>query len=179
MKEIFGYVLTLLVAPLAGWLADHYGARDLAPILVGGFAGLGGRLLHTSEPPAGKGALPTGLMPLLLLLPLVHGCAWLQKPATQNVVRCTGSIVNGCGEGALGTIAACLAAPANPTPCLLALLSTGSCVSKQAIACRVRDAAQPPVIMGFTSIYGGEAQAHKEAQAEVFFHDVGVEPVAP
>lgn len=57
MKEIFGYVLTLLVAPLAGWLVVHYGAADLAPILVGGFAGIGGRLLHTSEPPAGKGAV--------------------------------------------------------------------------------------------------------------------------
>jgi hypothetical protein len=178
LQTIIGRALVALIAPLAMYLASRYGQAELGGILSLGIGAIGGELLLRQAPPVGKG-VPTQLIPLLLLaIPLLGGCAFLQKPATQNVVRCTGAVVSGCGEGALGTIAACLAAPANPTPCLLALLSTGSCATREALACRVRDAAQPPVIMGFTSIDDGP-QRHREAQAEAFLKDVGITPVAP
>lgn len=122
-----------------------------------------------------KGAVPTQLL-LLLVLPLLHGCAFLQKPSTQHVVRCTAAVLNACKADVMPTITACLAAPADPTPCLLALLNTGGCVTTEALACKTRESVAVPVAAAFMS---APDEGRRAEQAERFFAKVGVVPVAP
>lgn len=181
-QSIIGYVLTSLVAPLAGWLCGHYGQTELGGVLAVGLAAVGGRLLHTSDPPAGKGP-SAGVVSLLLLAPFLGvalgaGCAWLQRPATQRVVKCSGDIVNACKADVLPTVTACLNAPANPTGCLMALLNAGGCATTEALACRVKQAAEPSVIMTFVSPTAEEQAAadRRRANAARFYSDVGVRP---
>lgn len=126
------------------------------------------------------GAVPPALL-LLLALPLLHGCAWLQKPATQKVVRCTGAVASQCASDVVPAVVACLAAPANPTPCLLALVNTAGCATTAALACRVRSAVAPAVIMTLVEPTDAErvASERRRMNAERFYADVGLRPESP
>jgi hypothetical protein len=149
-------------------------AGQLAAIILGIAALVG------ADPKKLKGT-PPALLLLVFLLPLQGGCALFQKPAVQKVVKCTEDVIGACSSDVLPTVAACLAAPANPTPCLLALVTAGSCASTAALACRVQQAAQPSVIMTFVSPTEAEAAAAKrrELNAQRFYADVGLKPEAP
>ncbi len=174
-QSVLGYVLTSLVGPLAGWLCAHYGQTELGGVLAVGIAGLGSRLLHMADPPAGKGATPTQLLPLLLLLPFLgSGCAWLQRPATQKIIKCTGDVAGQCADGALEAVTTCLSAPANPTPCLLALVGEAGCATKEALVCATKQAAAPSLVMTLVENTGPEQ--HRREQAERFYADMGMRP---
>lgn len=114
---------------------------------------------------------------LLLLLPL-QGCAWLQHPAAQKAIKCTGDVIKACSADVLPTVTACLNAPANPTACLMALLNAGGCATTEALACRVKQAAEPSVIMTFVSPTDDERAAsdRRRENAQRFYTDVGVRP---
>lgn len=121
------------------------------------------------------------LLPLLLLLPLLHGCAFLQKPATQRIIRCTGSVAAGCKDNALPLVAACLAAIADPGPCMGEVLSAGVCITRESLACAARDASKPTpplmtALMSPVADRGAEDQ-HKADQAKRWFDEVGLVPV--
>lgn len=179
-QSIIGYVLTSLLAPLAGWACSHYGQTELGGVLAVGLAGIGARLLHTSDPPAGKGSgAPLTFVALFLVLPFLGGgCAWLQKPKGQRVIACTGDVINACKADVLPTVTACLSAPANPTGCLMALLNAGGCATTEALACRVKQAAEPSVIMTLVSPTPQEQAAaeRRRENAKRFYDDVGVRP---
>lgn len=118
-------------------------------------------------------------MKYVLLAFLFSGCALFQRPAVQKVVRCSGEVAHACSGDVPPTILACLIAPTDPTPCLLALVETGKCVTKEALACRVRDVATAPAAMTLLSGPDVTDDGRKERQAERFFQDVGITPVGP
>lgn len=180
-QTIIGRALVALVAPLAAYLAAHYKQPELGGVLSAGLAAIGGELLLRQSPPAGKGATPTGLMPLLLLLPFLHGCAFFQRPAAQRTIACTADVVSTCKANVMPTVAACLSAPANPTPCLLALLGDAGCATKEALVCKAKQAAEPAVIMTLVEPTDAErfASERRKLNAERFYADVGMRPEAP
>jgi hypothetical protein len=51
MKPAFGYLFTSLLAPLAGYYASKYTGPEVAAAIASGVAGVGARILHTSDPP--------------------------------------------------------------------------------------------------------------------------------
>lgn len=184
-QTIIGRALLALVAPLAAYVAAHYKQPELGGLLSAGIAAIGGELLLRQSPP-GTVSLPKNagisggsLLVLLLALPFLHGCALSQKPSTQRIVKCTGDVVSACKADVMPTVAACLAAPANPTPCLLALLETGRCATVEALACKAREATTP--LLTFVSPTDAEADAaeHRRMAAQRFYSDVHVTPIAP
>lgn len=131
------------------------------------------------------GAVPPALL-LLLALPLLHGCAWLQKPATQKVVRCTGAVLATC-KADLVPLLACLDV-SDPTMCVLAVGNAAGCAGKEALACRVREAAAPSVMLTFTfgkatnfspDDIDKAAVRRREDNENRVYVDLGVYPVAP
>jgi hypothetical protein len=179
LQLIVGYSLMSIIAPLVGYLCGKHGAAELGVTLAGGIAGLGGVLLHRQAPP-GTIAVPknAGLLVLLLALPLLHGCALFQKPAAQRTIACTADVLSACQANVLPTVAACLNAPANPTPCLLALLGDAGCATKEALVCRAKQAAEPAVIMTLIEPTDAErfASERRKLNAERFYADVGMRP---
>ena len=53
-KTILGYVITSIVAPLAGYFAGKHAGHEMGATIAAGVAGVGSRVLHTTEPPAPK-----------------------------------------------------------------------------------------------------------------------------
>ena len=51
MKAILGYILTSLVAPLAGYFTGKHAGPELGATVAAGVAGVGARILHTTEAP--------------------------------------------------------------------------------------------------------------------------------
>lgn len=127
------------------------------------------------------GAAPPALL-LLLALPLLHGCAWLQKPSTQKVVRCTGDVASQCASDAVSAALACLSAPLNPMPCLLALVSPAMCATRDALSCAVREAEKPPSPpAGLRALLASPVSPDPivAAHARRFYDETGLVPVGP
>ncbi len=153
---------------------------------VGQFATilLGIAALVGADPKKLKGAPPAAL--LLLALPLLHGCAFFQKPGTQKAVKCTEDVVSTCGAS-LAQLASCLDV-SSPTACVLAVGQAAGCAGKEALACRVHEAAAPPVSsagiavsmtvrQGF--IDDQEASAQRQVVAKRVYAELGVRPEEP
>lgn len=51
MKALFGYIVTAILAPLAGYFAGKHTSPELGATVAAGVAGFGGRILHTTEAP--------------------------------------------------------------------------------------------------------------------------------
>lgn len=120
------------------------------------------------------GAVPPALL-LLLALPLLHGCAWLQKPATQKIVRCTGAVLATC-KADLVPLLACLDV-SDPTMCVLAVGNAAGCAGKEALACKVREAAMPSVMLTLVSPTADEER--RRVVAKRVYAELGVQPEAP
>lgn len=52
MSSILGYIISTIVAPIAGYFVSKYTSPELGGVVVGGVAGLGARVLHLQPPPA-------------------------------------------------------------------------------------------------------------------------------
>lgn len=53
MKRILGYVLTI-IGPLAGFLLSKYTSPEVGVSVGTALSGVGGRVLHLEDSPAGK-----------------------------------------------------------------------------------------------------------------------------
>lgn len=178
LQTLIGRALLALVAPLAAYLAAHYKQPELGGVLSAGIAAIGGELLLRQSPP-GKGSVPTGLMPLLLIgflgTVLGTGCALLQKPSVRTVVYCTGDVLATC-KADLVQLLACLDV-SDPTLCALAVGNAAGCAGKEALACKVREAAEPSVKLTLVSPTADEER--RQVAAKRIYSELGVEPLAP
>jgi hypothetical protein len=142
-------------------------AGQLAAIILGIAALVG------ADPKKLRGA-PPALLLLVFLLPL-QGCAFFQKPAVQKVVRCTGDVLATC-QADLVPLLACLDV-SNPTACVLAVGNAAGCAGKEALACKVREAAAPSVVLTLVSPTADEQRRQKAAS--LVYTELGVRPEAP